>query len=276
MFRTKRAVAVLLTLGCQAVFAQSNWIGVPIPALNNAPTALDYHQIPIDLNSNEAREPLVDATKFGIKTKSYYAHKFPSALDKVLVRRSVAGKLEKVNSFLKPSGVEVVILDGYRPVELQRELWQHFIAKAKSILPNPTEEQCIEFAGRFCSDPRKFNRDDWRTWPTHNTGGAVDVTLQEIGTGRQLNMGGAFDDASEVSYTDHYEHGIASTYAEEARKNRRLLYGAMTAAGFANYPYEWWHFDYGSQMWVMNAHKHQHAKYGRAEIHSSSTTSTTK
>lgn len=36
----------------------------------------------------------------------------------------------------------------------------------------------------------------------------------------------------------------------EAMRNRRLLYWAMQAEGFANFPLEWWHYDFGNQSWV--------------------------
>ena len=34
------------------------------------------------------------------------------------------------------------------------------------------------------------------------------------------------------------------------QKNRRMLYNVMTAAGFTNLPSEWWHYDYGDNMWA--------------------------
>jgi hypothetical protein len=45
-------------------------------------------------------------------------------------------------------------------------------------------------------------------------------------------------------------------------ENRKLLYNAMTRAGFTNYPEEWWHYDFGNQFWgFINSNK---AKYGIA------------
>ncbi len=263
---------LLLSVSCATALEPA------IPLIDNAPSALNYHHIPIDSKSKKAHEPLVDAGAFGIASSSYYARgdglnapyfrKFDSALSRVFVREGVARKLAQANKILKPKGVEILLLDGFRPIELQKELWDYFMQQARKSLTNPTEDACVQFAGRFCSDPRPFKKDDWRTWPTHTTGGAVDVTLREIATGKELNMGGTFDDASEVSRTDYYEcNAVAdATSAAEARRNRRLLYGAMTAVGFANYPYEWWHYDYGTQMWVMNTHKNQQAIYGRAEL----------
>ena len=37
---------------------------------------------------------------------------------------------------------------------------------------------------------------------------------------------------------------------EEVRKNRRLLYHVMSAAGFVNYDGEWWHYSYGDRQWA--------------------------
>lgn len=246
-----------------------------IPLMNKAPTALNYHQIPID-NAADSKEPLVDVSKFGLAARSYYAqklnppyfHKFNSALNKLFVRQGIAKKLVEVNRILQPHGVEILLLDGYRPIELQRELWSYFMSQAKQVLHSPSEEECVEFAGQYCSNPNSFKKDDWHTWPTHVTGGAVDVTLREIGSQKESFMGGIFDDASEVSNSDYYEKNLGPTNSAsfaEARRNRRLLYGAMTAAGFTNYPYEWWHYDYGTQMWVMNGGNSKHAIYGRAD-----------
>ncbi len=257
-------------------FAPAFAVEQAIPLMKDAPTALNYHHVPID-NMAESNEPLVDVSKFGLSARSYYAqdklnppyfHKFNSALNKVYVRQGVAKKLAEANKTLKPNGVEIVLLDGYRPIELQRELWSYFLGQAKQVLKNSSEEACVEFAGKFCSNPGPFKKDDWHTWPTHVTGGAVDVTLREIGSQRELFMGGIFDDASEVSNSDYYEKNLGpsnSASFAEARRNRRLLYSAMTTVGFTNYPYEWWHYDYGTQMWVMNGGKSKHAIYGRAD-----------
>lgn len=251
----------------------------PIPLMLHAATALDYHAIPIRLDSAEAAEPLIDVTTVGIAAQSYYARRdglnapydrcFGSATERVWSRKSVCEKLADANKLLRPYGVELLVLDGFRPIELQRELWDHFVGQAQVTLKNPTAEQCARFAGQFCSDPRGYKEDDFRTWPTHNTGGAVDVTLRALSTGEPLYMGGVFDDASEVSHTDWYERGtgpVNSASFAEARRNRRLLYWAMTSVGFANYSYEWWHFDYLTQMWSMNRGKSEVARYGRAVL----------
>ncbi len=80
-------------------------------------------------------------------------------------------------------------------------------------------------------------------------------------------MGSIFDDAASVSGTCYFEkRRHKSQSALEARRNRRLLVHAMEEAGFANYPGEWWHFDFGTQMWVMNGGHNCSAFYGRTEL----------
>ncbi len=60
--------------------------------------------------------------------------KFLASLPDVWLRKSVADKLAKVNQQLAPLDLEVHIFDGYRPIETQEALWQHFIEKGASAI----------------------------------------------------------------------------------------------------------------------------------------------
>lgn len=243
----------------------------PIPWDPHSRTALDYKNVGVDLSDPRSGEVLVDLSEWGIAGHGYYSRtdglnapyyrRFAAALERVWCRRSVAERLTKANERLSPLGVEIFVLNGYRPLALQRELWAFYIKQAGERLDNPTEADCVAFAGEYCSDPRAFDEADSRTWPTHITGGAVDVTLRVEHTGELLFMGGVFDDPAELSHTAYFEklgtgHQAGqeriSLSQSEALRNRRLLYWAMTEAGFANYPFEWWHFDWGTQFWVIN------------------------
>jgi D-alanyl-D-alanine dipeptidase len=70
-------------------------------------------------------------------------------------------------------------------------------------------------------------------------------------------MGGVFDDPSDISHTAHFEDPAHDTSCSgrEARRNRRLLFWAMHAEGFASLPAEWWHYDWGDQLWSKNRHR---------------------
>lgn len=236
----------------------------PLPAITASVTSFDYHEIPIRADHPLSREMLVDVAEYGLAGESYYARAdggnapyfqpMRGALESVWCRKSVAEALARVNSSLTGFGLRLFLFDAYRPVELQRCLWDFFMERARGRLDDPTDENCRRFVGRYWSDPSKFDPRDFRTWPTHATGGAVDLTLQRISTGELLFMGGIFDDTDEVSHTRFFETG-GDTVADsrlEARRNRRLLYWSMVREGFANYAHEWWHYDQGTQMWVMN------------------------
>lgn len=85
----------------------------------------------------------------------------------------------------------------------------------------------------------------------HLTGGAVDLSLASTHSGQCLFMGTIFDELSDAGHTDYFEGFDPVSYSdEEARTNRRRLYWAMTEGGFANQPFEWWHYSWGDQMWA--------------------------
>ncbi len=101
------------------------------------------------------------------------------------------------------------IFDAFRPSEAQWKLWNH--------TPDPD----------FLADPRRGS--------PHSRGAAVDLTLID-GDGRELEMGTPFDTFSPLSH--HGADGISL----EARRNRLLLLGLMTTAGWDFYRNEWWHY----------------------------------
>ena len=107
-------------------------------------------------------------------------------------------------------GLRLLVLDAYRPSAAQWRLW--------AALPDP----------RFVADPR--------TGSMHTRGVAVDLTLCDA-LGEPLDMGTAFDEMTEQSF-----HG-ATDIAVDAQRNRCLLLGLMTLAGWAHHPYEWWHYN---------------------------------
>ena len=78
---------------------------------------------------------------------------------------------------------------------------------------------------------------------SHQYGGAVDVTV--IGPqGERLDMGTTLTDYGTKVHTEN------NLISEAQVKNRKILYEAMTNAGFINYPLEWWHYSYGDRMWA--------------------------
>lgn len=105
-------------------------------------------------------------------------------------------------------------------------------------------------------------KDDFRNQPIPET--KVDPTVLDcyqigIDVNEPLNQEGLVNLSSYG-----IEHGSQS--AVEAQQIRRLLYHSMCAVGFASYDHEWWHFDFGTQMWVMYGGYNCLAYYGRADL----------
>jgi D-alanyl-D-alanine dipeptidase len=120
-----------------------------------------------------------------------------------------AALLRKAAVLAAAIGCRLRIFDAFRPAEAQWAMWRH--------TPDP----------EFLADPRRGS--------PHSRGVAVDLTL--IGPdGSALDMGTPFD-----AFTPRSHHGDAGVPAP-AQRNRALLLGIMTAAGWDCYLKEWWHY----------------------------------
>ena len=102
-----------------------------------------------------------------------------------------------------------LIFDAFRPSEAQWALWNH--------TPDP----------EFLADPRRGS--------PHSRGVAVDLTLIDK-NGKALEMGTGFDAFTALSH-----HGNMDI-SRDAQRNRYLLMGIMTTAGWDFYRNEWWHY----------------------------------
>jgi zinc D-Ala-D-Ala dipeptidase len=133
---------------------------------------------------------------------------------RAFLQRPAAEALVKANASLKLLGYGLVVFDGYRPWSVTKLFWEVTPADKK----------------QFVADPAKGSR--------HNRGCAVDLSLYDLKTGKEIEMTGNYDEMTERSYPN-YTGGT-----EEQRKMRDLLRSKMEAQGFTVYEYEWWHFDY--------------------------------
>lgn len=117
--------------------------------------------------------------------------------------------LSRAIELAAPLSLRLRIFDALRPTEAQWALW--------NVDPNP----------EFLADPRKGS--------PHSRGAAVDLTLIDA-EGRELDMGTGFD-----AFTPLSHHGRTDV-SPMAQRNRFLLMGLMTAAGWDFYRNEWWHY----------------------------------
>ncbi len=177
---------------------------------------------------------------------TYFEAGMKNAVKACLVRKEVYERLLKAHAFL-PKGYRFYLFDTWRPFLLQEELYGFYSEKVirQFHLENAEEEEKQKRITAFVSVPVK----DPAFPPVHTTGGAVDLTVLDE-KGRMLDMGAGFDEISEKSNTAYYETVRDTENYYTIRDNRRLLYHAMTGAGFTNLPSEWWHYDYGDRFWA--------------------------
>lgn len=134
-----------------------------------------------------------------------------------LLRRAVAERLVKVQARLKKRDLGLKMWDCYRPISVQKRLWQ--LVKNARYVARPVFRN-----GR----PVRGSR--------HNRGAAVDVTLVDSDQ-RDVSVPTDHDDFSRRAHSN-YKGG-----SRAGRANARRLRRAMIAEGFTPIASEWWHFD---------------------------------
>ncbi len=154
----------------------------------------------------------------------------------IFVRQTVALKLKKINQQLNKKGLGLKIVDGYRLLEVQKKYWEYQLLITKKKHPKWTSTEIEKAAVKFCAMP---------SLSFHPTGGAVDITLVDLKTKKELVMGTKINNFTHKAYS-HYPL-LSST----ALKNRKILFQVMEKNEFYNYPAEWWHFSYGTTDWAL-------------------------
>jgi D-alanyl-D-alanine dipeptidase len=202
-------------------------------------------------------EAVVEARNAGLKGENFYCsdrnppywEKVTGATDKLWLRQSVADKLLRVNARVGAVGLELFVLDAWRPREVQayfHDVWMPRALQQRD--PSLTGAALTEEVERYWAAPS----DDAASPAPHATAAAVDLTLRWK-DGEQLWMGSLFDDVTALANRDRFETLDADNFSfsdQEARANRRLLHWLMVEEGFAGHPDEWWHFSWGDQLWA--------------------------
>lgn len=238
-------------------------IDYAVPVIDRKTYAGSYAAIPFDAEDPRRTEPLVRLETVDVAYRSHHARTdgenwpygapVPGARADVWLRKSVAGMLARVNDRLRPFGVELIVWDGYRTVACQQGMWDFFYGEAARAAPGGTPDSWRLEALRHAVDPSNFDRNEPATWPAHSTGASADLSLREIATGEYCDLGGRFEQVDELAATDYYERQLAAgaIAADDSRlRHRRLLHWAMSAEGFENDPFTYWHYDWGNQLYV--------------------------
>ena len=150
-----------------------------------------------------------------------------------LLSEEAALALRAVSDELVQKGYRLKIYDAYRP----QSAVDHFVRWAK-------DKSDVRMKPYFYPDLDKgvlFKQSYIAQKSGHSGGSTVDLTLFDMSTGKEVDMGGTFDYFGERSHPDY------SNITAEQHANRMLLREAMTAHGFKPLSTEWWHFTLKSE-----------------------------
>lgn len=131
------------------------------------------------------------------------------------MRQPAAKALALVQKELNGKGLGLKIWDAYRPYTATEYMWE--LVKDERYTANPSKGS------------------------GHNRGIAADLTIIDLKTGKELDMGTGFD-----NFTDSAHH-VFKHLPEQVLNNRHLLKSTMEIYGFKAVDTEWWHY-----FWVDN------------------------
>lgn len=139
-----------------------------------------------------------------------------------------ARALNKASCELNVMGYRLKVFDAYRPVTAVR----HFVMWG-------VEDLDLRMKPFFYPDLEKeslFNLGYIASQSSHSRGSTIDLTLFDMKTGKEVDMGSPFDFFGEISHPDY------KNITQQQYDNRMLLQRVMVRAGFVPIDCEWWHF----------------------------------
>ena len=129
-----------------------------------------------------------------------------------ILRSEPAYALKQIQEELRIKGLALKLFDAFRPFSVTCRMWR--------LVPDR----------RYAANPRNGSN--------HNRGVAVDLTIINLKTGKELDMGTPFDNFTDTAHHDFYN------LPPEVIANRRLLKTVMIKYGFNIVPTEWWHYQW--------------------------------
>lgn len=200
----------------------------------------------------ECGEPLVELVetsrlRLGLVQKGYKP--------RFLVRKGLAERLIRAIEYL-PNHWGLVVVEGWRSMEHQKHSWDTKWSIFKKEHPDWTDEEIDKSVRLIVARPNPL--------ANHHCGGAVDVVLIDVRTGKLVEMGTPYPyDQMPASITRLFPMHH-SDVEPLARENRRILREAMQAIGCVYFPHEWWHYCWNDRMWAVYTNQKE-CGYGPVE-----------
>jgi len=179
-------------------------------------------------DDGESLVPLVETP--ALVAHQLRAEMLPITGRQIYVRQTVRERLGQASLQLQAAGLQLQVGYGYRALSVQRANFARQRDRLRGTVP---EASLNEAAHRCVAVPEIAG---------HPTGGAVDV--RPLVADQPADCGTAMWEFVPDSYT------FSPFIGRQQRDTRLLLRAAMTAAGFAPFDGEWWHFSYGDKEWA--------------------------
>ncbi|MBO9618074.1 MAG: M15 family metallopeptidase [Niabella sp.] len=147
-------------------------------------------------------------------TANNFMHRtmYPAGTHQTFLRMPAARALQRVQAALAQQGLGLKIFDAYRPFSVTQRFWE--LVKDERYVANPAKGS------------------------NHNRGTAVDLTVIDLKTGKELPMGTGFDNFTDSAHQDFTQ------LAPRVLQNRLLLKTLMEQQGFQPLRTEWWHYTF--------------------------------
>ena len=152
-----------------------------------------------------------------------------------LLTREAAQALKEASNEAMEQGFRLKVFDTYRP----QKAVDHFVRWAK----DPEDIRMKAFFYPELEKTEIIPRGYIAEHSGHSRGSTVDLTLFDMATQQDVDMGGTFDFFGELSHPDY------SGVSEVQHANRMLLQSLMVKHGFRPLETEWWHFILDNEPW---------------------------
>ena len=169
--------------------------------------ALDSNKQMVDLQ--KAVPHIILDLKYGT-TDNFMHQQLYQDISVTYLRKPAANALKEIVEDLQKLHLTLKIFDAYRPYYITQKMWE------------------MIKDDRYAADPSKGSG--------HNRGIAVDLTLIDLHSKKELPMGTGFDNFSDTAHQDFTD------LPGQILKNRNILKNIMEKYGFIGLETEWWHF----------------------------------
>lgn len=232
---TKKAIAVsivsvlVLTIlgGCNKVSAPTDTIPSATTSIAEDGVVLSNDSSDFVLLSEAVPDAILEIRYYG--TYNFVGDRIDGYEEPVaILTKEAAAALKEVSDELITKGYRLKIYDAYRP--------QMAVTNFKNWALDPDDVRMKEYFYPELEKDVLFPQGYIAEHSGHSRGSTVDLTLFDMTTEKEVDMGGTFDYFGELSHPDY------KSITEEQYANRMILRDVMIKHGFNPLEEEWWHF----------------------------------